>query len=145
MNQASQLFQIEPTPIVPPDRLGLVGEFLVEFGIPESYATFLGPFLALILAFLILYGISRAVLRPIFDWMLTRRGVNDHSKRLLLRLSNGIVIFFSITIAFSFAGYGPVLDTPTVWIAALCAIGFVFRRRLADLLFRVMEYSEPNR
>lgn len=145
MNPQHELLQQEPTPIVPPDRLGPIGEALSELGLP--FAHVLGSLLTLLLAFLVLYTGSRTVLIPLFDRLFTRRGVADETKPLLLRLINGIIVFVSIVVASVIAGYGvvPVLGISTVWAAAMLAIGFVFRQRLVELLVRGLKYSEPNR
>jgi small conductance mechanosensitive channel len=145
MAPLSRQFQPEPTPIAPPEQYGIATKVLVELGISESTAVLLGPFLTLVFVFSIFYGVAHVVLLPIFDWLLARRGVDDHSKRLLRRLLNGIAVFLGFSIASFVAGYAVLLGVPTVWIAAALAVGVVFRHRFLALIRGGMEYSEPNR
>ena len=143
MSQLSQ--QPQPAPITPEMDLGIVGELLHELGLPVFVATTVESLLVLAVVLSIFYIVSRAVLLPIAGWALARRGVDTHSKRLLLRLVKGVLIFFAVNIALVVAGYSVIFGPSAIWLSTALAFGFVFRRRLVSLLLRGLEYSEPHR
>ncbi len=122
-------------------ELGPVGEFLHEFGIP--YYKPLGGAITFALALFILYTLGRAVVVPFVRRLLTRRDLDIHEQKPLVRLTKLLIAVVGLGIAFRVAGYGNLLTSLTaIAAAATLAIGFALQDTLANLVAGVFIYID---
>ena len=121
--------------------IGPVGEFLREFGIP--FARPLGGVLTFFITLVVLYAFGQASLIPLVNRMLNRRGLTEHTKAPLLRLTKVFVIVVGLFIAFRMAGYGRLLTSlAAIAAAATLAIGFALQDTLANFAAGVFIYID---
>ena len=127
--------------IANPAEVGPIGQFLRDLGVP--YAAVLGAAITLLVTSVLLYAIGRAVVIPLVRRTLDVRGLGDHAKRPLLRLTRLLVGFVAVAIAFGFAGYGSILTSlATIGAAATLAIGFALQDVLKNFVSGVFIYTD---
>jgi small-conductance mechanosensitive channel len=113
---------------------------------PDVLDTLAGPIaqaIVFVVVFVGVFVVGRAVLGPITDRALDRRGLDDHAKRPLQRVVNIVVVFVAITVAFGLAGFGDFLQSlATVAAAATLAIGFAMQDVLKNFVAGVFIYTD---
>jgi small conductance mechanosensitive channel len=122
-------------------KVGPVGEFLHELGVPEY--RILGAVITFVIALVVLYILGRATVIPFVSRLLNRRELDRHEKKPLLRLTKVFVAFTALAIAFSVAGYGNLLTSlATVAAAATLAVGFALQDTIANFVAGVFIYID---
>jgi small conductance mechanosensitive channel len=129
-------------PIDPrPDQVGPIGEFLKGIGVP--YPEILGAIVTFIITSVVLYALGRSFLIPLLGRVLDRRGVEQHAKKPLIRLTKLGFGFLAVAFGFGFAGYGNILTSlATVSAAATLAIGFALQDVLKNFVAGVFIYTD---
>jgi small-conductance mechanosensitive channel len=121
----------------------LVAELLSGTFVPETVAQ---P-IAAILVFLAVLGLfvvaGRALLFPLVRRVFCRRGLDEHTKRPLLKLAWFALFFVGISVAFGAAGFGSFLTSlATIAAAATLAIGFAMQEVLRNFVSGVFIFTE---
>ena len=128
---------------VDPGQLTGLAKTLNDLGIPEAYA---GPVAALILfvvAFAAVVVIGRALVIPLVDRLMDRRGLDRHARLPLKKLVSFVVYFAAIGVAFAFAGFGNILTAlATIGAAATLAIGFAMQDVIANFVAGIFIFTD---
>ena len=118
-----------------------IGSFLAAQNVP--FAGLLGDALSFLIAFLVVYVLGTVVLIPVLDRVLDARGLEDHAKRPLRKLTWFVVVFSGIAIAFGFAGFSNFLQSlATIAAAATLAIGFAMQDVIRNFVAGVFIFTD---
>jgi len=121
---------------------GFVSEWLEQFLAP-AWADPLGAAITFVVSFVGIYLIGRAVVTPLVGRLLDNRGLDAHAKRPLQKLTNLVMVFVAVSVAFGLAGYGNFLTSlATVAAAATLAIGFAMQDVIANFVAGVFIYTD---
>jgi len=131
---------------------GPAGAFLGQFAPAEdALAPLIGASLASIvvsvaiflLTVAVFYALNEAVVSPLVDSMLDRRGLNVHARRPLNKVATFVVVFAGVSVGFGLAGYGNFLQSlATIAAAATLAIGFALQDIIRNFVSGVFIYSD---
>jgi small-conductance mechanosensitive channel len=123
---------------------GAIAELLEDnLGLDPAYADALGSALTFVLAFVVLYVVTRATVLPIVSRILKARDLDEHARKPLRKLTGILLIFVSIGAAFAFAGYGNILVAlATIGAAATLAIGFAMQDVLSNFVAGVFIFTD---
>ncbi len=126
---------------------GLVGDILESVGLPEEIAGAIGEAIVgaavFLLAFILLYLIGKRLVLPVLERVLDTRGLDQHAKSPLRKLTWIVYLFVGITIAFGIAGYdGFLRSLATIAAAATLAIGFALQDVLKNFVAGVFIFTE---
>jgi len=126
---------------------GFLGDLLASVGFPPQLASAAAAAVVFVAVFVAAYAVSRLVIVPVVERLLARRAVDEHVRKPIVLLVNGIALFFGLALAFSIAGLGNVLVAlSTVTAAATLAIGFAMQDVLKNFVAGVFIYTdEPFR
>ncbi|MFW6003421.1 MAG: mechanosensitive ion channel family protein [Halanaeroarchaeum sp.] len=118
--------------------LPIVREFL-----PGQYALAATQALYFVIALLAITFVGRAVVSPLVTRLLDRRDLDEHAKRPLLKLTNGVVYFVAIAAAFGFAGFTGFLQSlATIAAAGTLAVGFALQDVIKNFVAGVFIYTD---
>ncbi len=96
-----------------------------------------------VVAFVVLYLIGRVVIIPIVKRLLDRRGYDDSVKKPLTKVTQFVVLFAAVALAFGFARLGNVLTAlATIAAAATLAIGFALQDIIANFVAGVFIFTD---
>ncbi|WP_255196809.1 mechanosensitive ion channel family protein [Halorarius litoreus] len=133
-------------PLQAGDATGFVESFLDQLLGGTALAGLAEPLakaVVFIVVFVLVYLVGRAILRPLTDRALDKRGLDAHAKRPLKRLVSIVVVFVAIAIAFGLAGFGNFLQSlATVAAAATLAIGFAMQDVIKNFVAGVFIYTD---
>jgi small-conductance mechanosensitive channel len=122
---------------------GFIVEILDDIGVPREFALPIGSVIALLLAFVVLYYVGTAILLPIVERTLRRRGVDAHARAPLKKVTWFAVVFTAIALAFGLADYGDFLQSlATVAAAATLAIGFALQDVIKNFVAGVFIFTD---
>jgi len=126
---------------------GFLGDLLASVGFPPQLASAAAAAVVFVAVFVAAYAVSRLVIVPVVERLLARRAVDEHVRKPVVLLVNGIALFFGLALAFSIAGLGNILVAlSTVTAAATLAIGFAMQDVLKNFVAGVFIYTdEPFR
>ena len=126
---------------------GFLGDLLASVGFPPQLASAAAAAVVFVAVFVAAYAVSRLVIVPVVERLLARRAVDEHVRKPMVLLVNGIALFFGLALAFSIAGLGNILVAlSTVTAAATLAIGFAMQDVLKNFVAGVFIYTdEPFR
>jgi len=111
--------------------------------LPEGYALAVTQAIYFVVAFVVVAGIGRFVVRPLLVRLLRRRAVDEHAKRPILRLVNILVIFVAVATGFGFAGFSSFLQSlATIAAAGTLAVGFALQDVIKNLVAGVFIYTD---
>ncbi|SDN28747.1 Mechanosensitive ion channel [Halogranum gelatinilyticum] len=135
--------QTSPTPSpVQPTGNDPITQFLVPY-LGESIAEVVGPGLAFLVAFLVVFIVGRAIGIPLLNRVLDSRGLDEHGKKPLRKVAFLVIVFVGIAVAFGFAGFGDFLTAlATVAAAATLAIGFAMQDVIANFVAGVFIFTD---
>ncbi|QLC34028.1 mechanosensitive ion channel family protein [Halarchaeum sp. CBA1220] len=119
-----------------------VGDFLARY-IDASYAGPLGKAITFLVVAAVLYYVGKAVVLPLVSRVLERRGLDEHAKRPLRKVTAIVVLFVAVGVAFAFAGFGNILTAvATIGAAATLAIGFAMQDVLKNFVAGIFIYTD---
>jgi small-conductance mechanosensitive channel len=123
---------------------GPIAQFLIDtFGLAPPTANTLGSAITFVVAVLLLYVVGRAVVLPLADRIFKSRGLEEHARKPLRKLTLVLVAFAAVGIAFAAAGYGSILGAlATVAAAATLAIGFAMQDVIANFVAGVFIFTD---
>ena len=118
-----------------------LGDLLTSLGVPAGDV--IGAALTFIVALLVAYGVGKLLLLPLFDRMLTRRGLETHATRPLKKIANVVLIFLAVSVAFGLAGFGNFLTSlATIAAAATLAVGFAMQDVIKNFVAGVFIFTD---
>jgi len=129
------------TPVEPD---GAIANFLADaFGLEAPLANAAGSAITFVVAFVLLYTLGRAVISPVVGRFLSARDLDAHARKPLRKLTNFLIAFGALGVAFAFAGYGNILSSiATVAAAATLAIGFALQDVLKNFVAGIFIYTD---
>jgi small-conductance mechanosensitive channel len=120
---------------------GGLARTLAENGVP--YANAISSALRFLVAFTTIYLAGRIVILPLIGRTLDRRGLDAHAKKPLQKLVSVLIVFFAISFAFGFAGYGNFLQSlATIAAAATLAIGFAMQDVISNFVAGIFIFTD---
>ena len=123
---------------------GPVAEFIVNtLGLAVPTANTLGSAITFVVTVLLFYFVGRAVVLPIADRAFKSRGLEQHARKPLRKLTLILVVFAAVGIAFAAAGYGNILTAlATIGAAATLAIGFAMQDVIANFVAGIFIFTD---
>jgi len=122
---------------------GVVAELLDRLGVPADFAGPLGSAVAFVLAFVVIYLIGRTAVLPLVDRGLRARGLDEHARKPLQKITWFGVVFAAIAIAFGLADFGDFLQSlATIAAAATLAIGFAMQDVIRNFVSGVFIFAD---
>ncbi|MFB6079258.1 MAG: mechanosensitive ion channel family protein [Halarchaeum sp.] len=119
-----------------------VGDFLARY-IDPSYAGPLGKAITFLVVAAVLYYLGKALAVPLVGRVLDRRGLDEHAKRPLQKVTAIVALFVAVGVAFAFAGFGNIVTAvATIGAAATLAIGFAMQDVIANFVAGVFIYTD---
>ncbi|WP_247009612.1 mechanosensitive ion channel family protein [Halorientalis litorea] len=118
-----------------------VADFLDNAGVPAADA--IGSAITFVVSFLVLYLVGKAVVQPLVRRVLNRRGLDQHARKPLLKITGILTVFVAIAVAFGLAGYGNFLTAlATVAAAATLAIGFAMQDVIKNFVAGIFIFTD---
>ena len=127
-----------------PAQSNFVSQFLNEnAGVPVGYADPIGAVVLGLVVFVLAYLLGRALLMPVANRAMDRRGLDSHAKKPLRKIVAFVVIFVALAAGFAAAGRGSILTSlATIAAAATLAIGFALQDVLKNFVAGVFIFAE---
>ncbi|PSP39749.1 mechanosensitive ion channel protein [Halobacteriales archaeon QH_10_70_21] len=127
-----------------PAQSNFVSQFLNEnAGVPVGYADPIGAVVLGLAVFVLAYLLGRALLMPVANRAMDRRGLDSHAKKPLRKIVAFVVIFVALAAGFAAAGRGSILTSlATIAAAATLAIGFALQDVLKNFVAGVFIFAE---
>lgn len=120
-----------------------VEELLNNLGLKGEAAGLVAQILVFVVAFVIIYLVGRAVVVPIAKRLMDRRGYDESVKNPLTKITQFIVLFAAVTVAFGLAGLGSFLTAfATIAAAATLAVGFALQDIIANFVAGVFIFTD---
>jgi small-conductance mechanosensitive channel len=109
----------------------------------EAVAGALAALVVFLVTLVVVFLAGRAVVQPLMNRMLERRGLDAHARRPLKKVANVAVVFVAISVAFGLAEYGNFLQSlATIAAAATLAIGFATQDVIANFVAGVFIFTD---
>jgi len=122
---------------------GFVVGVLEELGLESNLAVPLGQILSFVIALVVLYLVGQAFVIPLVKRVLRARGLDEHARRPLRKITWFVVVFAAIALAFGLAGYGSFLQSlATIAAAATLAIGFAMQDVIKNFAAGVFIFTD---
>jgi len=122
---------------------GFVVGVLEELGLESNLAVPLGQILSFVIALVVLYLVGQAFVIPLVKRVLRARGLDEHARRPLRKITWFVVVFAAIALAFGLAGYGSFLQSlATIAAAATLAIGFAMQDVIKNFVAGVFIFTD---
>ena len=120
-----------------------VADFLVGLGLPESLAVAVGAAAVFVVVLVGAYALGKAILIPVVDRILDARGLDEHARKPLRKVTTVVVGFAGVAIAFGMAGFEGFLQSlATVAAAATLAIGFAMQDTIANFVAGIFIFAD---
>ncbi|WP_299335512.1 mechanosensitive ion channel family protein [Haloplanus sp.] len=124
-------------------RIGFIGEYLADLGVPRSLASAAGSGVVFVVVSVLLYVAGARLAIPVLDDILRHRGVDDHARKPVRVLGYAAVIVVGVGLGFALAGYGNILIAlSTVGAAATLAVGFALQDVIKNVVAGVFVYTD---
>ncbi|WP_423745216.1 mechanosensitive ion channel family protein (plasmid) [Haladaptatus sp. SPP-AMP-3] len=96
-----------------------------------------------VVSFIALYLLGRIVVIPMVKRLLDRRGYEDSVKKPLTKITQLVVLFVAVALAFGFAELGNFLTAfATIGAAATLAVGFALQDLIANFVAGVFIFTD---
>ena len=124
-----------------------IGNLWAELGLGADLARALESVGLFVIGFVLLYLIGRALVMPVVERVIQRRGLDDHARTPIVKAAWFLVLFVAVTVAFGIAGLGNFLFALTgIAAAGTLAIGFAMQNVIRNLVAGIFIYvDEPFR
>jgi small-conductance mechanosensitive channel len=128
--------------MIPLQAVSAVSEFLSTF-LGQELASAVAAAVVFVVSLVTVYLVGRAVVTPLTDRVLERRGLDEHARKPLKKVVNVVVAFVSISVAFGLAEYGNFLQSlATIAAAATLAIGFATQDVIKNFVAGVFIFTD---
>jgi small conductance mechanosensitive channel len=110
---------------------------------PGGVRAGVASFVKFVVGFVAVFVVGRVVVLPLLSRVLDRRGLDEHAKVPLRKLTWFVMLFAAIAVAFGFAGFGSFLTAlATIAAAATLAIGFALQDVIANFVAGVFIFTD---
>ncbi|MFB6085806.1 MAG: mechanosensitive ion channel family protein [Halodesulfurarchaeum sp.] len=124
-----------------PLAAGPIGEAIGEFGVP--LAGTVGSAIAFAVVFLVIYYGGNAILGSVLSRGMDRRGLDEHARAPIKRLTRAGILFVAVTVAFGAAGFTGFLQSlSTIAAAGTLAVGFAMQDVIKNFVAGVFIYTD---
>jgi small conductance mechanosensitive channel len=115
----------------------------LEASLGADYGLALTQVIYFLVAFVAVLVAGRLLLNPLVERAFDARNLDAHARKPLRKLTNIVVFFAAVAIAFGFAGFGNFLTAiATVAAAATLAIGFAMQDVIKNLVAGVFIFTD---
>ncbi|MFH5798460.1 mechanosensitive ion channel family protein [Haladaptatus sp. CMAA 1911] len=115
----------------------------LENAVGTDYAMFLTQAIYFVVSFVVLYLLGRIFVIPLAKRLLNRKEYDESLTIPLTKVTQLVVLFAAVALAFAFAGYGNILTAfATVGAAATLAVGFALQDLLANFVAGVFIFTD---
>jgi small-conductance mechanosensitive channel len=109
----------------------------------QSLAVPLGALIGFVAGFLIIYFVGQAIVLPLIDRVLDRRGLDAHAKKPLNKVAFALVVLLALFAAFAGAGLENVLTSlATIAAAGTLAVGFALQDVLKNFVAGIFIFTD---
>jgi small conductance mechanosensitive channel len=120
-----------------------IADVLTSAGLPEALSGTIAQAIVFVAAFAVIYLVSRAVFTPLVGRSLGRSDLDAHARKPIQRITNIVLMFVAIAVAFAVAGYeGFLTSLATIAAAATLAIGFGLQEVIKNFVAGVFIYTD---
>ncbi|PSQ61298.1 MAG: mechanosensitive ion channel protein [Halobacteriales archaeon SW_9_67_25] len=120
---------------------GPVADLLRGADVP--FAAAIGSAVTLLVVFVVIYVVGKAVLGSVVGRLMEQRGLDAHARKPLRKLTNIAVVFAAVAVAFGAAGFGNFLTAlATIGAAATLAIGFATQDIIRNFVSGVFIFTD---
>ena len=120
---------------------GFFTDLLQRFDVP--FADLVGPVLGLVVGFVAVYLLGQLVVLPLVDRVLDRRGLEEHAKKPLSKVTYAVIVIAAAFGGFAVAGLTQVLQSlATIAAAGTLAIGFALQNVIANFVAGVFIFTD---
>lgn len=111
--------------------------------IGETIAGAVAPILVFVVAFVAVYIVGRSVSTTVLKRVLDARGLDAHARKPLKKITNVVVAFVAIAVAFGLAEYGNFLQSlATIAAAATLAVGLATQDTISNFVAGVFIFTD---
>ncbi len=111
--------------------------------IGETIAGAVAPILVFVVAFVAVYIVGRSVSTTVLKRVLDARGLDAHARKPLNKITNVVVAFVAIAVAFGLAEYGNFLQSlATIAAAATLAVGLATQDTISNFVAGVFIFTD---
>lgn len=129
--------------MIGPLIVGPVSGLFETLGLPGELAMGLAQVTIFVITLLILYYAGRGTALPLINRMLRNRGVEEHARKPLVKLSRIVMLFAVVGIAFGLAGFGNFLTAiAAIGAAATLAVGFAMQNVIRNFVAGLFIFIE---
>jgi len=123
--------------------MSAIRELFAGFGIEGGVFDAVVSITLFVFALVVIYLIGRIVILPGLNRILTGRGMAEHARKPLLKMTWFIVVFTAILIAAGVAGFGTTLRSlATIAAAATLAVGFAMQSVIRNFVAGVFIFTD---
>ena len=123
--------------------MAFVDELLRDAGLPNTYADPLGAAVEFVVAFVAIYLLGKSVIYPLVRRLLNRQELDAHARKPLMKVTQIVVLFAAVAVAFAFAGFGNLLTSlATIAAAATLAIGLAMQDVLKNFVAGIFIFTD---
>jgi small-conductance mechanosensitive channel len=127
---------------VPLQAVSAVSEYLAAF-LGQEIAQAVAAVVVFVVSLVVIYLLGRALVSPLVDRILERRGLDRHARLPIKKIVNVVVAFVAISVAFGLAEYGNFLQSlATIAAAATLAIGFATQDVIKNFVSGVFIFTD---
>lgn len=120
-----------------------VSSALEELTVPAEIAGTLESIILFVLGFIVIYILGRVLFLPIVDRLASRRDLDAHARKPLMRITKFLVVFIAVTLAFGLAGLQNFLIAfAGVAAAGTLAVGFALQNVIKNFVSGVFIYVD---
>ncbi|WP_348608605.1 mechanosensitive ion channel family protein [Halobaculum rarum] len=120
-----------------------VSDLLEGAGVPATFADAAGAAITFLVVLLLFALASRLLVVPLVSRVLNAQGLDSHAKRPLRKLTNVLVVFAGVAVAFGLAGFGDFLQSlATIAAAATLAIGFALQDVIKNFVAGIFIFTD---
>lgn len=111
----------------------------------ETIAGAVAPILVFVVAFVAVYIVGRTVSLTVLKRVFDARGLDAHARKPLKKITNVVVAFVAIAVAFGLAEYGNFLQSlATIAAAATLAVGLATQDTISNFVAGVFIVQDRN-
>ncbi len=127
---------------VPLQAVSAVSKYLSGF-LGQEIAQAVSAVVVFVVSLVVVYLLGRAIVSPLVDRILERRGLDRHARLPIQKIVNVVVAFVAISVAFGLAEYGNFLQSlATIAAAATLAIGFATQDVIKNFVSGVFIFTD---
>jgi small-conductance mechanosensitive channel len=109
----------------------------------ETIAGAVAPILVFVVAFVAVYIVGRTVSLTVLKRVFDARGLDAHARKPLKKITNVVVAFVAIAVAFGLAEYGNFLQSlATIAAAATLAVGLATQDTISNFVAGVFIFTD---